>query len=146
MQHTSEKVVSKTVVTGVIGADAHCVGINIISTALNRAGFNVVSLGAMVSQEEFVRATKEANADAVFVSSLYGMAALDCEGLREKFVEAGLENILLYIGGILEASKQDWEATEKRFKDMGFNRVYPPGTMPQIAIDDLNKDLELTSK
>ncbi|MBI4331020.1 MAG: methylaspartate mutase subunit S [Chloroflexi bacterium] len=133
---------SKTVITGVIGADAHCVGIKIVSIALERAGFNVISLGAMVSQEEFIDAATESNAGAIFVSSLYGMAALDCEGFKEKCVEAGLKDVLLYIGGILESSKQPWESTEKRFKELGFDRVYPPGTSPRTAIDDLNRDLQ----
>lgn len=38
---------------------------------------------------------------AIWVSSLYGMARIDCAGFREKCQEAGLGDILLYIGGIL---------------------------------------------
>ena len=36
------------------------------------------------------------------------------------------------------------EETEKRFKDMGFNRVYPPQTLPGVAITDLKHDLGIT--
>lgn len=49
----------KTVVTGVIGADAHAVGNKIIAFALREYGYNVVNLGVMVSQEEFIGAAIE---------------------------------------------------------------------------------------
>ena len=46
----------KTIVTGVIGADAHAVGNKIIAFALQQAGFKVVNLGVMVAQEEYIEA------------------------------------------------------------------------------------------
>ncbi|MGB9813121.1 MAG: methylaspartate mutase subunit S [Thermovenabulum sp.] len=131
----------KTVVLGVIGADCHAVGNKILERALSEAGFNVVNIGVMCSQEEFINAAIETNADAILVSSLYGHGEIDCRGLREKCDEAGLKNILLYIGGNLVVGKQDWSDVEKRFKGMGFNRVYPPGTSPEIGIRDLKRDL-----
>ena len=54
-----------TVVIGVIGADVHAVGNRIIEYALSQAGFNVVNLGVMVSQKEFVDAAIETNAKAI---------------------------------------------------------------------------------
>lgn len=131
----------KTVVLGVIGADCHAVGNKILERALSEAGFNVVNIGVMCSQEEFINAAIETNADAILVSSLYGHGEIDCRGLREKCDETGLKNILLYIGGNLVVGKQDWSDVEKRFKGMGFNRVYPPGTSPEIGIRDLKRDL-----
>ncbi|MDD3273239.1 MAG: methylaspartate mutase subunit S, partial [Bacteroidales bacterium] len=41
----------KTIVTGVIGADVHAVGNKILAFALEQAGYQVVNLGVMVSQE-----------------------------------------------------------------------------------------------
>ncbi len=46
----------KTLVIGVIGADVHAVGNKILYHAFTDAGFNVVNLGVMVSQEEFINA------------------------------------------------------------------------------------------
>ena len=89
----------KTIVIGVIGADVHAVGNQILYYAFSEAGFNVVNLGVMVSQEEYIEAAIESNAEAIVVSSLYGHGELDCQGLREKCDEAGLEGILLYVGG-----------------------------------------------
>jgi len=131
----------KTVVIGTIGSDAHIVGATILTHALKKAGFNVHHIGAICSQEEFVNAAKETAADSVWVSSLYGMGLLDCEGLKEKLVEAGLGHVLLYVGGLLTATELTWEETERRFKDMRFDRVYPSSTKPDKPIADLKKDL-----
>lgn len=130
-----------TLVMGVIGMDVHAVGNKILEKAFAEAGFNVVNLGVMVSQEEFIQAAIETAADAILVSSLYGHAELDCRGLRAKCMEAGIGTIPLYVGGNLVVGKADFAEVEQIFKKMGFNRVYPPGTMPETAIADLAKDL-----
>jgi len=131
----------KTIVIGVIGADVHAVGNQILYYAFSEAGFNVVNLGVMVSQEEYIEAAIESNAEAIVVSSLYGHGELDCQGLREKCDEAGLEGILLYVGGNIVVGKQPFEDVEKRFKAMGFDRVFGPGTAPETTIDALKEDL-----
>lgn len=131
----------KTVVTGVIGADAHAVGNKIIAFALEQAGYKVINLGVMVSQEEFIEAAIETAADAILVSSLYGHGEIDCNGLREKCNEAGLKDIPILAGGNLVVGKQEFSDVEKRFKKMGFNKVYPPGTPIETTIEDLDKIL-----
>lgn len=133
----------KTVVIGVIGSDVHAVGNKVIDYALNKAGFNVVNIGVLSTQEDFINAAVETNADCIMVSSLYGHAELDCQGFREKCNEAGLNDILLYIGGNIVVGKQDFAEVEKRFKKMGFDRVYGPGVGIEVGIEDLKKDLNL---
>ena len=131
----------KTVVLGVIGADVHAVGNKILDFAFSQAGFQVVNLGVMVSQKEFVDAAIESNADAIAVSSLYGHGEIDCRGLRELCDEAGLKNIKLYAGGNLVVGKSDFDEVEHTFKSMGFDRAYPPGTAPEQTIADIKSDL-----
>ena len=131
----------KTIVTGVIGADVHAVGNKILTYALEQAGFKVINLGVMVSQEEYIEAALETNADAILVSSLYGHGEIDCNGLREKCDEAGLKDIPLLAGGNLVVGKQNFEDVEKRFKEMGFTKAYPPGTDLETTIHDLNEML-----
>ena len=133
----------KTLVIGVIGADVHAVGNQILYHAFSDAGFNVVNLGVMVSQEEFINAAIETNADAILVSSLYGQGELDCRGFREKCDEAGLAGILLYAGGNLVIGKQPFSVVEERFKAMGFDRIFPPGTLPEVDIEALREDLHI---
>lgn len=137
-------IMKKTIVLGVIGADCHAVGNKVLDYAFTEAGFDVVNVGVLSSQEDFINAAIETDASAILVSSLYGHGEMDCRGLKEKCEEAGLEDILLYAGGNLVVGKQEWAPVEKRFKDMGFDRVYPPGTSPEVGIEDLKKDLAST--
>lgn len=131
----------KTLIIGVIGADVHAVGNQILYFAFREAGFNVINLGVMVSQEEYIEAAIEAKADAILVSSMYGHGELDCNGLRDKCNEAGLKGILLYVGGNIVVGKQPFEEVKQRFHDMGFDRVFAPGTPPETTIAALREDL-----
>ena len=133
----------KKLVIGVIGADVHAVGISILQHSFEESGFEVVNLGVMVSQEEYIAAAIETNADAILVSSLYGHGELDCRGLRDKCDESGLKDILLYVGGNIVVGKQPFDEVEKRFKAMGFDRVFGPGTAPETTVAALYEDLKV---
>ncbi|MBR5390555.1 MAG: methylaspartate mutase subunit S [Clostridia bacterium] len=139
MESTKRK---KVLVIGVIGADVHAVGNKILYHAFTEAGFDVVNLGVMVSQEEYIAAAIEANADAIVISSLYGQGELDCRGMREKCDEAGLKGIPLLVGGNIVIGKQSFEDVEQRFRDMGFDRAFPPGTPPEETIAALHELLD----
>jgi len=130
----------RTLVTGVIGADTHIVGNRILSMALEDAGYRVVSLGALTPAADFIKAAVETAADAILVSSLYGQGELDCRGFRDQCVEAGLDDVLLYVGGNLVVGKQPWEEVERRFREMGFDRVFAPGTRVDAALAALAAD------
>ena len=132
---------SPTLVTGVIGADTHIVGNRILSMALEKAGYKVVALGALTPASDFVKAAIETAADAIMVSSLYGQGEIDCRGFRDMCDEAGLDGILLYVGGNLVVGKQPWDVVERRFLDMGFDRAFPPGTRVETALAALATDL-----
>jgi len=129
------------IVLGTIGHDAHIVGSSVLRIAFEEAGFTVVFLGAVVPPEEFIEAARESAADAILVSSLYGMARIDCQGFGDKCAEAGLSHVKLYLGGILITDPEAWPDTEKLFRSYGFDRVYPPQTKTEVAIADLRKDL-----
>jgi len=68
----------KTIVIGVIGADVHAVGNKIIEYTLINAGYNVVNIGVLSSQEDFINAAIETDASLILVSSLYGHGEIDC--------------------------------------------------------------------
>ena len=135
---------TKAIVLGVIGSDVHAVGNAILDRAFSAAGFKVVNLGVMVSQEEFIAAAIETGASAILVSSLYGQGELDCQGLRERCTEAGLENIILYVGGNLVIGKCDHRTIRRRFQDMGYDRVFFPDDDLDEAIALLHADLAET--
>ena len=138
------KMKKKKLVLGVIGADCHAVGNKILDYALTEAGFEVINIGVLSPQEDFINAAVETNADAIIVSSLYGHGEIDCRGLREKCDEAGLKGILIYVGGNIVVGKQNWNEVYDRFRAMGFDRVYPPGTSVDTTIHDLREDLKIT--
>lgn len=135
-----------TIITGTVGMDAHIIGTKVLSRALKDAGFNVVALGMQVSPEEFISVAQETNADAILMSSLYGMAELDLQGFHEKRLEAGLGDVILYIGGNLVIGRYDPKEIEPRFKNLGFDRVYPPEADVEAAISDLKNDLKAKGK
>lgn len=141
MTLTPEQRSGLTLVTGVIGADTHIVGNRILSMALEKEGFKVVTLGALTPAEDFIKAAIETAADAILVSSLYGQGELDCRGFRDLCMEAGLNDILLYVGGNLVVGKQGWDDVEHRFLEMGFDRAFPPGTRTPEVVAMLDDDL-----
>ncbi|MBN1940069.1 MAG: methylaspartate mutase subunit S [Candidatus Aminicenantes bacterium] len=128
-------------VLGVIGADCHSVGNKILDAYFTEAGFHVTNLGVMVSQDEFIDAAVETDAAAILVSSLYGHGEIDCEGLRAKCVERGLDRILLYVGGNLVVGKTPYAEVEKKFLDMGFNRVFGPQVDLAEVVELLRSDI-----
>ncbi|MBN2504917.1 MAG: methylaspartate mutase subunit S [Bacilli bacterium] len=131
----------KSIVIGVIGADVHAVGNKIIEFTLTNAGYNVVNIGVLSSQEDFINAAIETDAKLILVSSLYGHGEIDCRGMRDKCIEAGIGDVLLYVGGNIVVGKQDFNEVRERFLAMGFNRVYPPGTSIDLALKDIKEDL-----
>ena len=130
----------RTIVTGVIGSDTHIVGNRILTMAMEKAGYKVVSLGALTPATDFIKAAVETAADAILVSSLYGQGELDCRGFRDLCIEAGLENILLYVGGNLVVGKRSWDETRETYLAMGFDRAAPPGTRIDTVLAWLAQD------
>jgi methylaspartate mutase S subunit len=134
------------IITGTLGTDAHVIGTKILSRALREAGFRVTELGAYTPPEEFIKAAQETKADAILMSSLYGMGEFDLKGFKEKIKEAGLGDVLLYIGGNLVVGRQDQKIVEEKFKALGFDRVFPPEADLDQAFKDLRADLKARGK
>ena len=130
-----------TVVLGVIGSDCHAVGNKIIEHALTHAGIKVVNLGVMVSQDEFIDAAIETGAQAILVSSIYGHGEIDCDGLRGRCIERGLDPVLLYVGGNLVIGKRDFSEVEVLFREMGYDRVFPPTIDLNLVAGYLQQDI-----
>lgn len=114
----------RAIVIGTIGADIHVVAIKIFECLLKGRGFRVINLGAMTSEDDFVDVASRSGAVAVLISSLYGHALRDCSGLMEKKKIYGLDNILFYIGGNLEVGSCDAVEVSKKFRELGFDRVF----------------------
>jgi methylaspartate mutase sigma subunit len=140
----NKREVNKSIVIGTIGADAHMIGGWVLAKAFEEAGFKVAFLGAVVPQQDFINAAVEVGADAILASSMYGMGLLDCEGFREKCIEAGLKDIILYVGGTVAAPlelERNWPDVERRFREMGFNRAFRNTCTASEAVAALKADL-----
>jgi methylaspartate mutase S subunit len=136
-----------TVILGVLN-DIHHIGIDIMLKYLEKQNVKVISVGTMADQDDFIGAAKEAGADAIFISTSNGMGEVDCDGLRDKCIEAGLRDIIIYVGGHLSVNirKESWEVIEERYKSLGINRAYAPhvslDTVFRDLINDLGRDIE----
>jgi methylaspartate mutase sigma subunit len=128
-----------TVILGVIGSDAHVVGITILEQALTAAGFEVHNLGVQTSREAFAEAADSQDADAVLVSSLYGHAEQDCRGFHDALADREIDPVT-YIGGNLAVGQDDFAQTRETFRAMGFDRVFDSETTPAEAINALERD------
>lgn len=104
------------VITGTVGEDAHVIGTKILSMALREAGFEVIELGCMTPPEEFIKAALDHKADAILMSSLYGMAELDVKDFRKRCDEAGLGDIILYIGGCWQLANRTSRSSRRSSK------------------------------
>ena len=131
-----------TIVLGVIGADCHAVGNKILERVFSDAGFKMVNLGVMVSQDEYIDTAIETGAEAILVSSLYGHGEIDCQGFRERCIERGLGRIILYVGGNLVVGKTPREQVITKFEHMGFNRVFMADSDLDQVISLLQQDIE----
>ena len=134
-----------SLILGTIGEDPHIIGSKILGRVLEGEGYKIIHIGAKCQPKKFIEAAIETKADAILISSLSGHAKNYCQGFRELCNEAGLGNIVIYVGGNIIVSEREWQDVEKEFMEMGLNRVYPPGTRPPIVIEDLKKDLAIKS-
>ena len=130
-----------TAILGVIGSDCHAVGNKILEHALTSEGIKVVNLGVMVSQDEFIDAAIETGAQAILVASIYGHGEIDCDGLRGRCVERGLDPVLLYVGGNLVIGKREFAEVEVLFRGMGYDRVFPPTIELPKVVEFLKQDV-----
>jgi methylaspartate mutase sigma subunit len=130
------------VVIGVIGDDIHVVGNRIMQLALEESGFQVFNLRTRNRPEHFCQAALEANAHAVFVSSLNGEGEYWCADFRRQFTDAGLNDVLLYVGGNIVVGKRPTSEVVALFRDYGFDRVYHQQPDIGVAIADLLEDLK----
>ena len=140
-----------TLITGTVGQDSHVIGTKILSRFLREQGFKVVELGGLTPSEEFIKAAQETAADGILISSMYGMAELDLAEFKAKCAEAGLGDVLLYLGGYLAigreaAGRQDFAPVEAKYKKMGFDRVFPTEVDLDTVLADLKSDFKAKGK
>jgi methylaspartate mutase epsilon subunit len=130
------------ILLGSLGDDAHSVGIHLIALGLTEAGYIVNNIGIQNTIEDFLKS--ERDYQIVLISSKNGHSGLYLNEHGNEIFNHTQKNKqqLWYIGGHLSISEKD-EIIIKRYREMGFTRVFP-NFIPMVSIlENLEKDISL---
>jgi methylmalonyl-CoA mutase C-terminal domain/subunit len=109
------------------GLDGHDRGVKVIARALRDAGFEVIYTGLFQTPEQVAEAVLQEDADAVGLSVLSGAHMTLFPRLIEELRERGLEDRLVFGGGIIP------DADVEALRAAGVAKVFTPGA----AMDDI---------
>ena len=87
-----------TVVMGTVSGDIHEIGKNVCCAMLRAAGYRVIDLGSDVSPEEFVKASKEYEADVIGGSALMTTTLLNQKRVMMAVREEGSTALCIFGG------------------------------------------------
>lgn len=88
-----------TIVMGTVKGDLHDIGKNLVSMMSEGAGYEVHDLGVDQSDEDFMAAVREHNADILGMSALLTTTMPYMKTVVDKFKENGLGHVKIVIGG-----------------------------------------------
>ncbi len=117
------------------GLDGHDRGIHVIASALRDAGFEVIYTGLRQTPEAIVRAALQEDVDAVGLSSLSGSHMTHFSRVLKLMREQGLDDVLLFGGGIIP------EADVKALLAEGVGKLFGPGTPTREIIAYLRESV-----
>ena len=103
-----------TLILGTVKGDVHDVGKNLVDIILTNNGFKVVNIGIKAELEDFIKAYKEHNADAIGMSGLLVKSTLEMKNNLEEMRKRGI-NVPVLLGGA---------ALNKSFVDQYCRPVY----------------------
>lgn len=119
---------------GKLRFDAHDVGARYVMRKLVDAGMEVVFIRfALVS--ELVEAALQEDADVIGLSSLTGGHLSVCKDLAQAVREAGLDDRLLVVGGVI--ADDDVE----ELKRLGFAGVFGPGSHASEIVEFIRENV-----
>ena len=100
----TDKVTKTTLILGTVKGDVHDVGKNLVDIILSNNGFSVVNIGIKASIEDFIKAYKEHNADAIGMSGLLVKSTLEMKNNLIALQEAGIK-VPVMLGGAALSKK-----------------------------------------
>ncbi len=110
------------VVVTKVGLDGHDRGVKVIAQALRDAGMEVVYAGLRRTPEEIARIVLEEDADVLGLSILSGAVFPLTKRVKEALVAAGLDDVLLVVGGIVPPELRPPLA------EIGVKGIFGPGS------------------
>lgn len=117
------------------GLDGHDRGVHVIASALRDAGFEVIYTGLRQTPESIVNAALQEDVDAIGLSVLSGAHMTQFPQVLKQMKENGLEDVLLFGGGIIP--NDDME----NLRELGVGKLFGPGTPMREIVDYLNASL-----
>lgn len=76
------------------------------------------------------------------MSGINGEGEYWCSDFRQRFIELGLNAILLYVGGNIVVGQRSQAEVVALFEGFGFDRVYHQLSDIKVAITQLQEDLK----
>lgn len=125
------------VVLAGVGGDAHFVGLTVLQRGLERAGFDVMFLGA---QNNLDAICEEAiSAAAVLISNMDGHANYYLDGLSAAQDEFGITDLVWYLGGYPSLTAD--ELTLNSLRQLGFDKIFHGYVDVQTVVRSLSQDM-----
>ncbi len=119
------------VVLAKLGLDGHDRGIQVVARGLRDAGMEVIYTGLWQDVAAVVRAVGDEDADVLGISLLSGAHLTIVPELIKQLQEAGLERVVVVVGGIIP------EEDVSKLQTAGVAKVFTPGA----AMDDISASL-----
>lgn len=110
------------VLIGKVGLDGHDRGAKVIAAAFRDSGIEVIYTGLRQTPETIVEAALQEDVDAIGISILSGAHMTVFPKLKKLMNEKGLNDVLLFGGGIIPEQDKD------ELKTMGVGELFTPGT------------------
>ena len=118
------------------GLDGHDRGAKVVARALRDAGFEVIYTGLHQSPAAVASTAMQEDVDAVGLSILSGAHNVLFPAVRSALDEAGLQDVLLFGGGIIP------ERDAKALKASSVSEIFGPGTSTEAIAEWLKAALE----
>ncbi len=122
------------------GLDGHDRGAKVVARALKDAGMEVIYTGLHKTAEEIVETAIQEDVDAIGLSILSGAHMTYFPKVLKLMKEKGLEDVLLFGGGIIP------EEDKRKLEEMGVGKLFGPGTPLKEIIEYIEKWIEERDK
>ncbi len=117
------------------GLDGHDRGAKVVARALRDAGFEVIYTGIRQTPDMIAEAALQEDVDVVGLSILSGAHLALVPKVKESLHKAGLEDVLVLLGGIIP------DEDIPTLHQMGVKGVFGPGTPTTQITEFIHREL-----
>lgn len=132
MEHPLRIVVAKP------GLDGHDRGAKVVARALRDAGHEVIYTGLRRTSQQIVETVRDEDARFLGLSSLSGAHAHLFPQVCQKLIEAGLDDVVVFGGGIIP------EDDRPALHEAGVRAIFGPGTPTAEILDFMTTASSMT--